>query len=205
MSITGSSASCLRNIGIGVGTALLLVGAATQVSAQAPATGNPMLVITDVPLASATVTIPFRIAGWAIDRAAAADAGVDAVQIWASAGGTAPEIFLGAAAIHGLRPDVALAYGPQFSTSGYDLLVTTPLPVGSYQIQVFARNARTREYGAATVITVTVRGVSLSDLSCGTGQVVSWSGSFWLCSDRAGEQGVPGPVGDIHLQNISWL
>jgi hypothetical protein len=148
-----------------------------------------------MPLASASVTIPFRVSGWAIDRAAAADAGVDAVQVWASAGGTAPEIFLGAATIHGVRPDVAVAYGPQYGASGYDLLVTTPLPVGSYQLQVFARNARTRQYAAAVVLTVTVRGVSLSDLSCAAGQVVSWNGSFWLCSDRAGEQGVPGPVG----------
>jgi hypothetical protein len=189
-----SPVSPVRNLGARVVAALLVFGSATAVGAQTP-TDSPMLLMVDVPLASATVTIPFRVSGWAIDRAAAADAGVDAVQIWAFAGGAAPPIFLGAATINHARPDVAAAYGPQYAASGYDLQVIAPLPVGSYQIQVFARNARTREYGAAMVLTVTVRGVSLSDLSCAAGQVVTWGGSFWLCSDRAGEQGVPGPVG----------
>jgi hypothetical protein len=147
-----------------------------------------------MPLASATVTIPFRVAGWAIDRASATNAGIDAVQIWATASGAAP-IFLGAASIGGTRPDVAAAFGEQFAGSGFDLQVRAPLPPGSYRIQVFARAIRTGKYARALEVTVTVRGVSLSDLACVAGQVVSWDGIRWQCSDRAGEQGIGGPIG----------
>jgi hypothetical protein len=196
MSILRRSSFVSCRAGIAAATVLFLLGFPARSSAQGSGNPvNPLVVNADVPLASATVTIPFRVSGWALDRTAIADAGIDAIQIWAHAGGSATPVFVGAAAIQGHRPDVAAAFGPQFAASGFDLMVTTPLPIGSYQIQVFARHAATRQYGPAYVITVTVRGVSLSDLSCGAGQVVSWNGSIWLCSDRAGDQGVPGVTG----------
>jgi hypothetical protein len=187
-------AAITHRIGIAAAVVALLVGFSGAAWAE-PQAASPVVVTVDVPLPAATVTIPFRVSGWAFDRNSPSDAGIDAIHVWASAGGGAAPIFLGVASLSISRPDVGLVHGAQYAASGFDLGVTTGLPVGTYQIMVFARSAATRAFAPALVLTVTVRGVSLSDLTCTAGQVPAWNGSIWICSDRAGDQGAPGPMG----------
>ncbi len=184
------SFSLRLRIGLTAAMALLAVALPGSALAQAP---SPVLVHVDGPLPSATVAMPFHVSGWALDQTSMVDAGIDAVQIWASRGSGAQPFFLGGAAVLGHRPDVAAAYGARYGTSGFDLAVTTGLDVGSYQILVFARRSSTQQYAPADVITITVRGVSLSDLNCTPTQVPAWSGSAWLCADPS--SGATGPAG----------
>src|SRR5687768_10385257 len=92
----------------------VLVCAAPSGAQESDPTSS-IMVNADIPLASATVTIPFRVSGWALNRTSAADSGIDAIQIWASAGGGAAPIFLGAASTQISRPDVAAALGAQYA------------------------------------------------------------------------------------------
>jgi hypothetical protein len=77
----------------------------------------------------------FTIGGWAIDRGATSNTGVDAVHIWAFPASGGPAIFVGAAT-PGARPDVQAAYGANFLNSGFTL--TAVLPADTYTIGVFA-------------------------------------------------------------------
>ena len=76
---------------------------------------RPLLML-DAPLAG-PVTPPFGIGGWAIDRNAAADAGIDAVHVHAfpNPGSGAPPVFIGATTVGLSRPDVAAVFGAQFA------------------------------------------------------------------------------------------
>jgi hypothetical protein len=161
--------------------------------AAGAATAGPVAIAVDIPSPAATVLVPFRVAGWAIDRMATANAGIDAVQVWAyPADGSAP-IFVGAAALSVPRPDVATAFGSQYAGSGFELMVTGGLEPGNYRLGVFARRFSTQQYAPASMVSVTVRGVTLSDLTCTPSQVPSWDGSTWHCVDAAG--GIAGPAG----------
>lgn len=75
---------------------------------------------------------PFVLQGWAIDRAAQFDSGVDAVHVWARPvqGGNA--VFIGSAGYGATRPDVAAVYGEQFTRSGFGITVRG-LPPGLYE------------------------------------------------------------------------
>ena len=92
----------------------------------------------DAPAVGATVFPSFRVAGWAIDVAASAGTGVDAVDVWAHpASGAA--VYLGSASYGGARPDVGAAFSQQFTSSGYVLNVAHLTP-GNYTLVVYARS-----------------------------------------------------------------
>jgi hypothetical protein len=98
------------------------------------------------------------VAGWAIDRAAAAGSGVDTVHIWAfPALGGAPTLLGGAAAQMGdPRPDVATAFGSsKYANAGFHIVGS--LPPGKYTIVVYAHSAVTKTFNNTSVVTVTVR------------------------------------------------
>jgi hypothetical protein len=105
-------------------------------------------VVMDAPGKGSTVQRPFPVTGWAIDRAAASGAGVNAVHVYAypaNASGTptgAKPVFLGAASYGAPRPDVAAAYGVQFTSSGYAVNITD-LDGGFYHLVVYARSTVT--------------------------------------------------------------
>jgi len=102
------------------------------------------------------VSQPFLVAGWAVDRAAATDPGIDAVHVYAypsNASGVpigAP-LFLGPAAHGGARPDVAALYGAQFTNSGYGLWVSG-VPAGFYRLVVYARSTVTGAWHDSQVV-----------------------------------------------------
>jgi uncharacterized repeat protein (TIGR03803 family) len=109
----------------------------------------------DGPADNSTVGQIFTIGGWAIDRAAPAGPGTDAIHVYLypSAG---PPIFLGVADRTD-RADVAALFGPQFLQSGYSLTVSgTPLPAGAAQLVVYARSSVSGTFNNAVVVNVTV-------------------------------------------------
>jgi IgA peptidase M64 len=109
----------------------------------------------DAPAANASVGQAFTVAGWAIDRAAPAGSGVDAIHVYAFPAGGGGPVFLGAATPTP-RNDVGAAFGAQFASAGFTLDVApATLAPGNYQIVVFARSTVTATFSSA-VVAVTV-------------------------------------------------
>ena len=94
------------------------------------------------------------ISGWAVDTAAAAGTGVDAVRWAFPAGGGAPT-FVGAAATGIARPDVATYLGSsQFVYSGYQLIGR--MSPGVYDIGVYARSTVANGFNTVKLVRVTI-------------------------------------------------
>jgi hypothetical protein len=113
----------------------------------------------DSPTNFATITGPFNVVGWAIDRGAASGTGVDQVHVYAypNPGSGAPPTFLGVAGYGGARSDVGGAYGSQFTNSGYGLAAPA-LPNGNYQVVVYARSTVTGTFSASRSVMIQVMG-----------------------------------------------
>jgi glucose/arabinose dehydrogenase len=109
----------------------------------------------DIPAPGATVARPFRIAGWALDRAAASGTGVDVIDVWAYPIAGGGPIYLGGASYGGSRPDVGGVFGSQFTNSGFNLTATVAAP-GGYDIVVFARSTVAGTFNNARVVRITV-------------------------------------------------
>jgi hypothetical protein len=65
-------------------------------------------------------------------------------------------VFLGAADLGGLRPDVAAAYGPQFSHAGWGLSASGLAP-GTYDVTAFFWSTRTDRFEDARTTIITVK------------------------------------------------
>jgi subtilisin family serine protease len=113
----------------------------------------------DGPSNGADVTVPFAVAGWALEPTAASGTGVDAIHVWAFplSGGSAT--FLGAAPYGVARPDVGAAFGPQFTNSGFSLSASSLGP-GGYTVVAYAHSARTGTFAASRAATVNVANAS---------------------------------------------
>ena len=113
--------------------------------------------VIDTPVNGTVVRQPFMIAGWALDAAAASGAGVDVVHVYAypNPGSGAPPQFIGAAATDVARPDVGSAFGPQFVTSGYGMLVRGLAP-GNYMLVAFARSLVAGTFAISRTVQVQV-------------------------------------------------
>ena len=108
----------------------------------------------DIPRTGSVVSLPFGVAGWALDRQGAGT-GVDAVHVWGFPHAGGPPVFLGVAASVS-RPDVAAVYGdPRFEPSGYALTVSS-LPPGTYTVAVCARSVATGAFSIIRTAQVTV-------------------------------------------------
>jgi hypothetical protein len=112
--------------------------------APAPTPTSDLQMNIDSPAAGG-VRQPFVFAGWALDLGATSDAGVGSVQITAFPTSGTPQGLGPAQRI--ARPDVAAAFGPQFSQSGFQLLVSGLSP-GHYRI---AASAGSTVVSAATL------------------------------------------------------
>lgn len=117
-----------------------------------------VIVVVDTPRAGATVSGAFTLAGWAIDRRASTDSGIDAVHVWAypNPGSGAPPVFLGATVTGLARFDVAAMFGPAFGLAGYGLPMPALAP-GVYDVVVFGHSTATGTFENATVVRVTVQ------------------------------------------------
>jgi hypothetical protein len=110
------------------------------------------------PAASATISGPFTVEGWALDTGAWQGAGIGAVHVWAQrvdVPAASPE-FLGAAALNGARSDVALNYGKQFERSGWALSVRGLAP-GTYDVTAYVWRTSTQQFEDARSVRITVR------------------------------------------------
>ena len=112
----------------------------------------------DAPATGETVAGRFIVAGWALDTAAWQGAGVGAVHVWARRRDVpaSSAVFLGAADLGGVRPDVAAAYGPQFSHAGWGLSASG-LASGTYDVTAFFWSTRTDRFEDARTTTITVK------------------------------------------------
>jgi hypothetical protein len=95
----------------------------------------------------------FTIRGWAVDTRATTDTGISAVDIFATSSAGGSPIFLGAAALGGNRPDVAVALGHSaYALSGFS--VTVSLPPGQYTISATPRSSVDAAFGAPATVQV---------------------------------------------------
>jgi hypothetical protein len=103
----------------------------------------------DLPTSGASLSQPFLLAGWALDRNAASGTGVDAIHVWAQPSGGGAATFIGTAAYGGSRPDVAAVLGAQFTNCGFNLNVTTlaPVPTSLWRTRTTLRPADRRLRG----------------------------------------------------------
>jgi hypothetical protein len=184
---------CRRSLSVLIPLIVLCLIGSTRI-AEATANGSLRIQV-DVPSRTATVEIPFLIAGWALDTASLVDSNIDTVHAWAFPL-TGDPIFLGAATMNVPRPDVAAAFGARFQNAGFSLIVTQALKPGAYTLQVFARRASTGTFDVVEQVPVTVRGITLSDLRpCAAGQGPQFDGTKWICATNRGATG-PGPAGE---------
>jgi hypothetical protein len=91
------------------------------------------------PLPAGGVPQPFSISGWAIDRAAPAGTGIDAVHVYAYPNGGGGAVWGAAATLGASRPDVAAAYGTRYEASGFAVPVRGLAP-GTYRFVAYARS-----------------------------------------------------------------
>jgi hypothetical protein len=113
-------------------------------------------VVIDTPRVQQDLAQPFALGGWAADLDASTGTGIDAIHVWAyPLTGGAP-VFLGAAALGGVRPDVAAVHGERFRESGYGLTVHGLAP-GHYDLAVFAWSDVSGGFVPAQVVRVTAR------------------------------------------------
>jgi hypothetical protein len=106
----------------------------------------------DTPGDGQTLQQPFYVSGWALDAGSATDSGIDAVHVYAFqdyGSGEAP-VFLGGATMGVSRPDVAGLFGPQFSTSGFNLRVRGLRP-GRHLLVTYAHSRLSGEWDSRAV------------------------------------------------------
>jgi photosystem II stability/assembly factor-like uncharacterized protein len=129
----------------------------------------------DAPGNATTQTKPFSISGWALDRGATADCGIDGLHVWAFPPGGAP-MFITAAIPSGSRPDVAALYGPQFAGCGFDVPVGG-LPSGAYQFALFPHSSVTNAFAAPRILSVTIDRRSLIAIDAPVGGTTTYRGA----------------------------
>lgn len=115
---------------------------------------NPLLAI-DVPGANAAVPHTFVVAGWALDLASSNTTGVSTVHVWAYPAAGGPAVFAGVATYGFDRPDVGAAFGPQFTNSGYQLIVSN-LPAGVWDLALFPYSTIMNTFAPAVLRRVNV-------------------------------------------------
>lgn len=126
----------------------------TEVSAVVRPTSTPLTNI-DTPRAGTVVAEPFVVAGWALDLGASVTSGVDAVHVYGYPSSGGPPVFLGSAPYGGSRPDVAIAFGSNFGTTGFFLTVNN-LASGSYSVVAYGHSTITGGFQTSLPIPVTV-------------------------------------------------
>jgi hypothetical protein len=147
----------------------------------------------------ATTGHSIDVAGWSADFAASSGTGIDAVHVWAfPAGGGAP-IFLGAAGAAIARPDVATAFGAQFTNAGFQFHATG-LPAGSYTVVAYGRSTISGSFSGfcTTSVTVASRPVMSLDLPASGATVPSGFSAGGWAIDLSADPGQNG-VDVMHL------
>jgi len=124
-----------------------------RVTVEAPVSVPRMWV--DAPAQNDNLSQNVRISGWAVDLAATANSGVDAVHVWAyPTDGSAP-VWVGAASVGHSRADVGAAFGAsRYNASGFNLAAT--VPPGNYTFVIYANSSIANAFNNVFVVTVRV-------------------------------------------------
>ena len=109
----------------------------------------------DGPLGGSTISGPFTVSGWALDRAAFTGCGIDEIHVWAFPIDGGSPVFAGMAAAGQSRPDVGKIFGRQFDSCGYALNVAT-LPAGTYDVAVYPHGAVSGTFNQMRAVRVTI-------------------------------------------------
>ncbi len=107
---------------------------------------------------NASVTVPFRLGGWALDGAASSGTGVDVVNVYAYPDSGGPPLFAGSAVYGGPRSDLTPYFGNAFFQSGFGLAVDGLAP-GGYTMVAYAHSTVSGAFTPA-VVHVTVTGAA---------------------------------------------
>jgi hypothetical protein len=97
-----------------------------------------------------------RVAGWALDPAAASGAGVGTVHLWAQKPGATGPVFLGVAEVGLARPDVAAAHGAHHADAGFAWSGELP-ESGTWEITAYVWVGRTGRFEDARRVTLVVK------------------------------------------------
>ncbi|HET7219362.1 MAG TPA: fibronectin type III domain-containing protein [Vicinamibacterales bacterium] len=122
-------------------------------------TVDPAVLITiDAPANFATVGSSFSLSGWALDRRATSNSGVDTLHIYAypNPGSGVQPIWIGAVTPNRSRPDVAAVYGSRYAMSGFSVPVSGLAP-GVYDIVIFAHSSVTNSFDNGRLVRITVQ------------------------------------------------
>ena len=108
----------------------------------------------DTPANLGTAVMPFHLGGWAVDRGAATDDGIDGIHVWAFPASGAP-IFVGVGMPTVSRPDIGAWLGPQFANAGFNVTVNGLTP-GVYTFAVYPHSSVTNTFASPQLLTVTI-------------------------------------------------
>jgi hypothetical protein len=148
--------------------------AGTSLGPPAPVP-NPRMSI-DTPTPGSVLQQPFLLAGWAADLGSTTGNGADAIHVWAwPVSGTGAPVFVGAVVPTWDRPDVAAAFGSQFASSGFGLIVNN-VPGGTYQLAAYMHSTVAATFNLAKVVTVTISDPQMTIDGPGNGSVVPANG-----------------------------
>jgi hypothetical protein len=119
--------------------------------------GPDTRVTIDTPANDSAVTEPFTFSGWAIDRAAAAGPGIDAIHVYAypNPGSGTPPIFVGTADYGFARANVGALFGAQFTNSGWGIPIAA-LPPAPYQLVAYAHSTVSRSFSAVESVFIKI-------------------------------------------------
>jgi hypothetical protein len=125
-----------------------------RVTVVAPVSHPRMWV--DLPSAGQNTSQNLTVSGWAVDLASKANAGVDAIHVYAYRAGSSIPIFLGVATMRLGRPDVANAFASgAYLNSGFRL--DTTIAPGNFTLVVFAHSSITGTFNNALSVPFTAR------------------------------------------------
>jgi hypothetical protein len=132
------------------------VSAVSRVTVQA--TSSDPLLFVDTPADGVTVTRPFALSGWAIDRGATTGTGIESIHIWAYSLDWATATFVTTGTYGSARGDIGSIFGTQFTNAGFSATVNSSnLAAGSYYLVAFGRSTVTGAFSAVRVLRLTVQ------------------------------------------------
>ena len=112
----------------------------------------------DVPQPGRLPDGQFVVAGWALNREATTDSGIGGIHVWAVRRDLADQapVFLGVAESGLARPDVGAVFGTLFDHAGWQFQAPALAP-GTYDLLIYAWNARTGRVEAVRVVRVVIQ------------------------------------------------
>jgi hypothetical protein len=173
-----------------------------RVNAGGSTVGDPITVIESP--SSVSVTPPFTLTGWAIDRDATSGSGVDYVQVYARNGGGS-DTLLGNAT-RTTRNDIAQIYGSQFAQAGYTMSIGSLSP-GNYTLRVRAHSSVTNSFNERTTnVTVQAGSTAVSNVQMAIEAPANGSSTAGTFTVRGWAVDIGSPTGTgVDMVNVYYM